>query len=146
MAEDSRDEPAIQGVDVDGMSRYLEGCDVVFAILFGSRARGTALESSHVGVALQFPDGMTPMERFRRRNRIDAELQGYADGFVAVSDIEELPLPEARATLRDGFRLVGDDRRIDAHRERIEAEYEASASERERERREFIDRLAKGEL
>jgi predicted nucleotidyltransferase len=146
MAEDSRDEPAIQSVDVDGMSRYLERCDVVFAMLFGSRARETARESSDVDVALQFPAGMTPKERFRRRNRIDAELQEYADGFVDVSDIEELPLPVARAALRDGFRLVGDGRWIDTHRERIEAEYEASASERERERREFIDRLARGEL
>ncbi|WP_241982752.1 hypothetical protein [Halorubrum sp. ASP121] len=63
-----------------------------------------------------------------------------------MSDIDDLPLPIARAALRDGIRLVGDDRDIDASRERVEAEYEETATERERDRREFVDRLATGEL
>jgi CHAD domain-containing protein len=68
------------------------------------------------------------------------------DAFVDVSDVEALPLPIARAALRDGIRLVGDDREVDAYRERVEAEYEETATERERDRREFVDRLATGEL
>jgi CHAD domain-containing protein len=63
-----------------------------------------------------------------------------------VSDIDDLPLPIARAALRDGIRLVGDDRNIDAYRERVEAEYGETAAERERDCREFVDRLAKGAL
>lgn len=61
-----------------------------------------------VDVALRFPDRLNARDRFRRRNRIDAELQTYADGFVDVSDVETLPTPVARAALHDGIRIVGD--------------------------------------
>lgn len=142
----NHEEPPVEGVDVAAIRRYLAEADVRFAILFGSRVRGDAHESSDVDVALRFPDDLSPTERFRRRNRIDADLQGHADAFVDVSDVDDLPLPIARAALRDGIRLVGDDRDIDAYRERVEAEYEETATERERDRREFVDRLATGEL
>ena len=146
MAGANHGEPPVEGVDVAAMRRYLAETDVCFAVLFGSRVRGDAHESSDVDVALRFPDDLSSTERFRRRNRIDAELQSHADAFVDVSDIEALPLPIARAALRDGIRLVGDDREVDAYRDRVEAEYEETATERERDRREFVDRLAKGEL
>jgi len=139
-------ESAIDGVDVAAMRRYLAETDVRFAILFGSRVRGNTHESSDVDVALRFSEDMSPKERFRRRNRIDADLQAHADGFVDVSDIEGLPLPVARAALEDGMRLVGDERDIDAYRKHIAIRYEDSAAERERDRREFIDRLAKGKI
>ena len=146
MAGANHGEPPVEGVDVAAMRRYLAETDVCFAVLFGSRVRGDAHESSDVDVALRFPDDLSSTERFRRRNRIDAELQSHADAFVDVSDIDSLPLPIARAALRDGIRLVGDDREVDAYRDRVEAEYEETATERERDRREFVDRLAKGEL
>ena len=95
---------------------------------------------------LRFPGDLSSTERFRRRNRIDADLQGYADGFVDVSDIDGLPLPIARAALEHGIRLVGDDAEIDAYHERIPAEYEETAADRERDHRKFIDRLAKGDI
>ncbi|TKX44618.1 nucleotidyltransferase family protein [Halorubrum sp. ARQ200] len=146
MAGANHGEPPVEGVDVAAIRRYLAATDVRFAVLFGSRVRGDAHESSDVDVALRFPDDLSPTEWFRRRNRIDADLQRHADAFVDVSDIDDLPLPIARAALRDGIRLVGDDRDIDASRERVEAEYEETATERERDRREFVDRLATGEL
>jgi predicted nucleotidyltransferase len=136
---------AIDGVDVAAIHQYLAETDVRFAVLFGSRVRGETHESSDVDVALRFPEDLSPKERFRRRNRIDADLQGYADDFVDVSDIENLPLPIARAALQNGVRLVGDERDVDVYRERIDAEYERTAADRERDRREFIDRLAKGD-
>ena len=86
-----------------------------------------------------------PNERFRRRNRINRDLQGYADGFVDVGDSQHLPLPIARAALQEGVRLVGDEREIAAYREQIDAEYDRTAANRERDRREFIDRLARGD-
>ena len=146
MAGANHGEPPVEGVDVAAIRRYLAEADVRFAVLFGSRVRGEAHESSDVDVALRFPDDLSPTERFRRRNRIDADLQSHADAFVDVSDIDSLPLPIARAALRDGIRLVGDDRDIDTYRERVEAEYEETATERERDRREFVDRLAKGDI
>ncbi|WEL20668.1 nucleotidyltransferase domain-containing protein [Halorhabdus sp. BNX81] len=142
-----RADPSVEGsVDIEGIRRYLAETDVAFAVLFGSFATGSSRDSSDVDVAVQFPAAMTPKERFHRRNRIDAELQAYADRFVDVSDIENLPLPVVRRALQDGIRLVGDQEDIDAYRGRIEAEYETSAAKRKRERQEFIDRLAKGEL
>nr|WP_245810826.1 nucleotidyltransferase domain-containing protein [Halorubrum halodurans] len=99
MAGSNHDGPAIDGVDVAAIRRYLAETDVCFAVLFGSRVRGETHESSDVDVALRFPEDLSPKERFRRRNRIDADLQSYADDFVDVSDIEHLPLPIARAAL-----------------------------------------------
>jgi predicted nucleotidyltransferase len=141
----SADEPTVGGVDIDGMRDYLARTEVVFAVLFGSRAQGTADDSSDVDVALQFPEEMDTHERFRLRNRIDAHLQEYAEGFVDVSDLGSLPTPVAHAALRDGIVLVGDELAVGSYRERVTEEYEATADERERERRAFIDRLARGD-
>jgi len=146
MTDDRAEIPVDDDVDVEGIRRYLEETRVTFAILFGSVAIGTSHDSSDVDIALRFPDGLSSKERFRSRNRIDADLQTYAERFVDVSDIEALPVPVARGALREGIRLVGDEQEVDAYRERIEAEYENSATDRERERREFIDQLAAGEL
>lgn len=141
----SEDESNVEGVNLSEMRAYLAETPVVFAVLFGSHARGTATESSDVDVALRFPEEMTDHERFDARNRIDAGLQEYADGFVDVSDVDSLPTPVAYAALRDGIVLTGDERAVETYRERIGREYEATANERERERREFIDRLARGD-
>jgi predicted nucleotidyltransferase len=114
--------------------------------MFGSHARGTADESSDVDIALRFPDELSDADRFRRRNRIDADLQEFADGFVDVNDIESLPTHVAHAVLRDGVRLVGDQDTITAYKQDVDAEYTASENERDRERREFLDRLARGDV
>jgi predicted nucleotidyltransferase len=141
----SAGEPTVEGVEVDTVGDYLAQTGVVFAVLFGSHARGTADDSSDVDVALRFPDEMDTHERFRLRNRIDASLQEYAEGFVDVSDIDSLPTPVAHAALRDGIVLVGDEQVVESYRQQVKREYEATADERERERREFIDRLARGD-
>ena len=146
MTDDRAEDPVDESVDIEGIRRYLTDTEVTFAILFGSVVSDTTHASSDVGVALRFPDEMTAKDRFRHRNRIDAELQSYADRFVDVSDIEALPLAVARVALRGGIRLVGDEQAVDAYRKRIEAADESSATDRERERQEFIDRLATGEL
>lgn len=132
-------------VDLDGVREYLEETPVVFALLFGSHARGTAGSSSDVDVAIQLPAEMDDHERFRTRNRIDAELQQFARGFVDVSDIDTLPTTVAHAALQDGVRLVGDESTIRTYREQVVDEYETTTDERERERQEFIDRLARGD-
>lgn len=139
-------EPTIETVDVEGIREYLTQSSVEFAILFGSHARGTASDTSDVDIAIRFPKKLNDYERFSLRNRIDADLQEYATGFVDVSDIETLPNPVAYAALQDGIRLIGDTETIDAYREQIDREYETAASEREEERREFIDRLARGDV
>ena len=146
MVESNHDGSATDGVDVAALRRYLATTDVRFAVLFGSRVRGETHDSSDVDVVLRFPEELSPKERFRRRNRIDTDLQGYADDFVDVSDIEDLPLPIGRAALREGVRLVGDERELTAYREQIDAEYERTAADREWDRREFIDRLARGDI
>ncbi|MCL9817726.1 type VII toxin-antitoxin system MntA family adenylyltransferase antitoxin [Natronocalculus amylovorans] len=140
------DHPSFETIDLDGIQTYLNQTEVSFAVLFGSHARGVADESSDVDIALQFPDELSDANRFRRRNRIDADLQVYADGFVDVSDIESLPTHVAYAALRDGIRLVGDSEKIATYKRQIDTKYDADASKREREQREFIDRLARGDI
>ena len=136
----------VEGVDIEGVREELRWHNLEFALLFGSHARGEADNSSDVDITLRFPETMDNTERFRERNRIDAELQAYASGFVDVSDIETLPTPVAHAALRDGIRLVGDRDAIESFRAKIEAEYESTAEQRKREREGFIDRLARGDL
>ena len=136
-------EQRLESVDFNGMRSYLAGTEVIFAILFGSQARGTARESSDVDVALRFPTTMSDHELFEIRNRIDADLQAYADGFVDVSDVDSLPTAVAHAALQDGITIVGDEDIVEPYREDVEATYEATADERKRERRAFIDRLAR---
>lgn len=135
-----------KAVDTDGMSSHLAQTPVEFALLFGSHARGTASESSDVDVVLRFPEEMDAYERFRLRNRIDAELQEYAANFVDVSDIESLPLPVAYTALCEGVLLVGEESTVNAYREPIKQEYEDTKDEREQARQEFIDRLARGDI
>jgi len=143
----SADHPTVEGVDLEAMREALAESVVVFAVLFGSRARGPSTDTaeSDVDIALRFPDEMDASERFHTRNRIDADLQAYADGFVDVSDIDSLPIPVAHAALQDGILLVGDEPTVHAYRSRVTRAYEATADERERERRAFIDRLARGD-
>ncbi len=139
------DGPSIEGDDLAEIREYLVQTPIIFAVLFGSAARGTADRSSDIDVALCFPDEMERHERFRLRNRIDAELQQHADGFVDVSDIDTLPTPVAYAALRDGIPLV-DDERIETARSRLEREYEATAADRKQERRAFVRQLADGDV
>lgn len=140
------DESPGETIDLEGIRDYLALTEVVFAVLFGSHASGTADESSDVDIALRFPDELSEAERFRQRNRIDADLQSYAAGFVDVSDIESLPIHVAHAVLRDGVRLVGDQADVETYKQDVEGEYAARASERDEERRAFIDRLARGDI
>lgn len=141
---DSR-EPALEGVDLEGMRAYLRETAVEFAVLFGSHARGEGNESSDVDVALGFPTSMNDRDRFHLRNRVDAELQAYADSFVDVSDIESLPNPVAHAALRDGIIIFGDEDTVASYHERVKSEYDTASRTRERDREEFIERLARGD-
>ena len=113
---------------------YLAQTEVIFAVLFGSYAGGTADESPDIEITLRFPDELSEAERFRRCNRIDADLQAYTD----VSDIEFLPTHVAHAALQDGAHLVGDQEVITTYKQYVDAEYDADASERDQGRRVFI--------
>lgn len=140
------DDPAYTVIDIAGIREYLAQTAVIFAILFGSHAKGTADESSDVDIALRFPEEMSDSERFHQRNRLDAELQSYARGFVDVSDIDSLPTHVAHAALQNGVVLTGDEQLVAEYQEHILAEYNATVSDREKEYREFIDRLARGDV
>ena len=95
-----------------------------------------------VDIALRFPETLSATERFRLRNRLDANLQEFADSFVDVSDIDALPTPVAYRAVRDGTVLVGDDQTVDAYREQVRRRYDETTETRQAQRQEFIDRLA----
>jgi predicted nucleotidyltransferase len=137
---------AIDGVDLDAIRSYLEDTPVEYAVLFGSCIRATADESSDVDIALRFPDEMDKRERFDLRNRIDADLQSYAERFVDVSDVKSLPTGVAHRALRTGTLLFGNEELADADRERLDREHEATRSERDEARQSFVERLAEGEF
>lgn len=95
-------------------------------------------------MAIRFPDEIDERERFRQRNRIDAELQPYANATVDVSDLESLPEAVALRALREGELLVGDESRLEADRDRLESAASETAEDRLREQRSLFDRLARG--
>lgn len=131
-------------VDLDAMAAFLEGTDAVYAVCFGSVARGEAHAGSDVDVAIRFPDEMDERERFRQRNRIDAELQAYANATVDVSDMETLPPAVALRAVCEGVLIAGDESRLDADRVRLDSATSEASEDRLREQRSFIDRLARG--
>ncbi|ERH13391.1 MAG: putative nucleotidyltransferase [halophilic archaeon J07HB67] len=128
-------------VDVDGLRTVLDRENVVFAVLFGSHARGEATDRSDVDIAIQFSPELDAVDRFRCRNRIDATLQAHADGFVDVSDLASLPTGVAYAALRDGTVLTGEETAVESHRSELEAETETDNTDATA----FIDRLARGD-
>lgn len=138
-------ESTIEDVDLEGMQAYLAETDVEFAVLFGSHARGTADADSDVDIALRFPESLSDRNRFDLRNRVDAELQAYAYGFVDVSDIESLPNPVAHAALRDGIVIFGDESTVEAYKTTVVETFETESQARNEDRDEFIDRLARGD-
>jgi predicted nucleotidyltransferase len=146
MVETPSEPKHFEAMDLTTVQRYLEESDVRFAILFGSHVQGEDHHGSDVDIAIAFPRTLTSKERFHRRNRIDAELQRHAEGFVDVSDLEELPLPIARAALEEGIVVHGDDDVVECYREKIEEQYHETNRERERDREQFIDDLATGKI
>lgn len=138
-------ESTIEDVDLEGMQAYLAETDVEFAVLFGSHARGTADANSDVDIALRFPESLSDRNRFDLRNRVDAELQAYTDGFVDVSDIESLPNPVAHAALQDGIVIFGDESTVEAYKTDVVETFETESQARNEDRDEFIDRLARGD-
>jgi len=141
-----RTDPSSDTVDTEALAASLDRPSVEFAVLFGSNARGDSHEGSDVDIAVRFSEELSSHDRFRLRNRIDADLQAYADGFVDVSDIAMLPTPVAYAAIRDGIVLVGESEAIESFREQVTREYEATADDREQARHAFIERLARGDV
>lgn len=140
-----RERPSLEGIDVEGLTRRLSTADLEYAILFGSRVTGNVSTRSDVDLCIRFPSDCSDRERFQRRNRIDADVQRFADTFVDVSDFESLPVEIAYNALRDGRLLCGDDTVVAADRRRIEERLSADRERRERDRRAFIERLAGGD-
>jgi len=140
------DDSAVERVELDRLRSYLDQERVVFAILFGSHARSTAGPDSDVDIALRFLKTLDARERFQLRNQIDANLQQYAEEFMHVIDIEQLPTAVAHAALQDGLLLTGNKQAVKTYHEQIKEEYESTVDERKRQQREFIDRVASGDV
>lgn len=148
MRDDARVSTAAlrDSIDLDGVRSVLAETDVRYAVVFGSYATGSETASSDLDVCVRFADECSRRERFRQRNRIDSTLQSYAEPFVDVSDLETLPDTVALNALRDGVLLYGGSATKAADERRLEREVDAESEQRERQRREFIDRLAEGNV
>jgi len=98
---------AAPAVDLDALRTYFEQQeDVLFALMFGSRARGTAGPLSDVDVAVMFPESLDDYARFRRRLRLMVELSailGTDDVDVAV--LNDVPITLGYRVFRDGIML-----------------------------------------
>lgn len=147
MQDDARVSDAdIDGIDLAEVRSVFADAGVCYAVLFGSYATGSESPGSDIDICVRFPDEYTRRERFRRRNRIDALVQSAADPFVDVSDLEALPDSVALNALKYGTLLYGDRQTKTADERRLERRVEDSKDHRRRERREFVDRLAEGDV
>lgn len=99
-------------IDLDALRAYFERQDdVLFALLFGSQARGTAGPLSDVDVAVMLPDETEPMARFRRQLALMVDLAGVLrTDEVDVAILNEVPVTLAYRVFRDGVLLHCRDR------------------------------------
>ncbi len=72
--------------------------DILFAFVFGSRARGTARPDSDLDVAVYLSPNLTPKERFDTRLRLHAELEDFGPVDVVILN-DAPPLLAHRALL-----------------------------------------------
>ncbi len=133
-------------LDLEGLYSVLDEADICYAVLFGSYVSGTESSTSDIDICIRFDDGRSRRERFRERNRIDAVAQSYADPFVDISDVEALPEEVALDALQHGTLLYGDPKTKRVDERRLERTVTNSSEQRTRRRREFIDRLAEGDV
>lgn len=133
-------------VDLEGLQAKLDDTDVRYAVVFGSVASGTASPASDLDLCIQFAEPCSRRERFRQRNRLDAAVQSETDRFVDVSDLDALPDTVALNALRDGVVVYGDAATKAADERRLARRVADSSGRRERRRRDFIDRLAEGDV
>lgn len=133
-------------IDLEAIRAVLADNDVQYAVVFGSVARGEETSTSDIDLCLQFSDDRSRRERFDRRNRIDSVVQRYTTQFVDVSDLEALPDEIALNALRDGVVIYGNERAKETDEQHLEGRVKGSKDEHTRERREFIDRLAEGNV
>lgn len=133
-------------IDLEGFRSVFDDADVCYAVLFGSFVTGSGSPTSDLDVCVRFVDECSRRERFRQRNRIDSALQSYTAPFVDVSDFEALPDTVAQNALQDGFLVYGDPATKAADERQLAQQTDESSEQRERRRREFIDRLAEGNV
>jgi len=132
-------------IDLEAIRPILAENDVQYAVVFGSVARGGETPTD-VDLCLRFPDDWSRRKRFDQRNHIDSILQRYATQFVDVSEREALPDAVALNALRDGIVVYGDETLKKQDEQHLQRRVTSSKDETIRERREFVDRLAEGNV
>jgi len=100
-----------------------DAADVRFALLFGSRALGTAHAASDFDVVLM-PNGDWPLAR---ELELQAALERAAGAPVDLVRLDKAPLLVAWEAMRDGVKLCGSDGEIATFRARIALEHADAA-------------------
>ena len=134
-------------VDLGALRAYFEQQDdILFALLFGSQARGTAGPLSDVDIAVMLPDVMSSMCRFRRRLGLMVDLSRVLrTDEVDVAILNDVPLALRYRVFRDGILLsCGDRRAFVRSKSRTVVEYLDILPLMERNTRTFFRRAAKG--
>ena len=135
--------------DLDALSAYFEKQEnVLFALLFGSQARGTAGPLSDVDIAVMLPSRIEPMPMFRRRLVLMGELASLLrTNDVDVAVMNDTSLALRYRVYRDGVLLACQDRAaFIASKSRTVVEYLDFLPLLERMNRTVIRRAARGEL
>jgi uncharacterized protein len=143
------DAPAGTSLDLDALRASFEAQDdVLFALPFGSHARGQAGALSVVDVAVLLDARLDSTEAFGRTIEVGADLSDpLQTNDVDVADLRAVSLPLKYRVYRDGVTRACRDRRAFV---RVKAatmlEYLDFLPILERSNRTFIERAASGRL
>ena len=128
---------------------FFASCDgVVFAYLFGSRARAQAGPLADVDIAVMLDGGLNGDQRFEKRLGLMGELcRVLQTQFVDVLILNEAPLALAYRVIRDGILLTCRDRdRLIDFTARTVSLYLDFKPVMERHERAILARARRGEL
>lgn len=115
-----REQVEIPDVDTDTVVAVLESTPVTLAVLYGSRARGTATERSDIDIAVEFDEALSSSERTHARlaliERLSAKLSTDEVDVVPISRMSDELLGDV---FEDGILLHGSPERLNAYAERV---------------------------
>lgn len=128
--------PLESEIDLEELTRVLEGYPVRLAILFGSTVHGTATDQSDIDIAVAFESDLDPAERLEQRISLIVSLtDALGTDAIDVADLEGIHPGVGLAALENGYDLIENPTLRAQFKEEYEDSYPDEETHEERMRR-----------